>query len=153
MMKRRIASMVVCAGALAVSVTALADNNFCAPAICTVLSGSIQYNSDASITNVGSTQATVICPIDRASFGATSKLQAAAFVASTSPKFVSCSVSTHNASSGTGFSTGSVINTGSGSRESLPFSAISHVGTFDYDYMTCSLDAGGSLFGFRGIEQ
>jgi hypothetical protein len=150
---KRIASLITGIVASGVAVTALADNNFCAATACQVFEGSIHYTEQGSIANQGTTEAGVVCPIDRGSFGATQKLQAAAFVSSNGPNLVACQAVTNNALSGSGFATNFSLNTGNGSHEGLSFATIGHSGTFDVDYMVCFLDPGGTLYGYRGIEE
>lgn len=153
MKTKSIASVIAGAAALSVAVTALADNNFSAATACQAFLGAIQYTEQGSITNPGATQAGVVCPIDRGSFGSTQKLQAAAFVSSHAPNLVACQAVTSNALSGSGFATNFSLNTGNGSHEGLSFATIGHSGTFDVDYMICFLDPGGTLYGYRGIEE
>jgi hypothetical protein len=154
MKTRRIASVVAVAVALTVAVTALADNNFCAALGCQAWSGTITYQGDGSIINYGSGDLDVFCPIDRGSFGSTQKMQAAVFVSSNSPNHVTCAAYTQNAETGAGFGTGSYQNAkADGSRESLPFPAIGHHGSFDVDFLSCALQQDGALYGYRGVEE
>lgn len=153
MKTRDIAGIIAGAVALTVAVSAVADNSFYPAAGCQPQQGSIQYNNDGSISNPGTTTLQVMCPIDRGPFGSTQKLQAAAFVFSNAPNHVTCDAASTNAQTGSFFATGDIQNVGDGTRESLPFPSIGHHGSFDVDYMSCLIDPGGVLLGYRGIEE
>jgi hypothetical protein len=154
---RKLAGASIAAISLTFAVTALADNNFNSAIGCRVQSGSpattVQYNGDGSITNPSTTsKLEVLCPIDRGPFGPLGVLAAAAFVSSVAADTVVCTAVTQNAEGNTPHKSGA-SNTGTGGREALSFAPLPHAGSFDYDYIMCTLDPSTTLYGYRGVEE